>query len=78
MNKMLAGGLAAMNAFVAIILFAAGALGGYAGAGMFGLFVGLLVAGILAVVVCGVLAIFIEIHAELVLIREALTRTPPK
>jgi len=79
MNKMLAGGLAAMNAFVAVILIAAGALGGFAGGGgMLGLFLGLLAGGLLAVIVCGILAIFIQMHAELILIREALYRTPPK
>jgi hypothetical protein len=78
MNKFLASGLATMNAFVAFILIVAGALGGLAQAGVPGLFVGLLGAGVLSVILCGILAIFIQMHEELILIREALQRTPPK
>ncbi len=72
MNKMLVEAVSMINALLAVLFIGGGAIAGldYAGGG--GLFVGLLVGFLVAVAVCGILAIFIEIRNELISIRLAL------
>ena len=75
MNGFLASILGFMNAFIALFLI----LGGGAVGSQFddkfsggGLIVGLIVGVVLSVIICGVLAIFISMRRELMVIRRLL------
>ena len=75
MNSFLASILGYMNAFIALFLI----LGGGAVGSQFddkfsggGLIVGLIVGVVLAAIICGVLAIFISMRRELMVIRRLL------
>ena len=75
MNGFLASILGYMNAFIALFLI----LGGGAVGSQFddkfsggGLIVGLIVGVVLSVIICGVLAIFISMRRELMVIRRLL------
>ena len=86
MNKVLAATIRFLNGFLAIFIIAAcaiagrqyGAVMGLHGNGLdatTGLVVGLVVGFVAAVVVCGFLALFIEMRSELIKIREVLEHT---
>ena len=85
MNKILAATIRFLNGFLALFIIAAcgiagrqyGAVMGLHGNGLdatMGLVVGLVVGFVAAVVVCGFLALFIEMRSELIRIRELLAR----
>ena len=85
MNKVLAATIRFLNGFLALFIIAAcaiagrqyGAVMGLHGNGLdatMGLVVGLVVGFVAAVVVCGFLALFIEMRSELIRIRELLAR----
>jgi hypothetical protein len=81
MNKFLAEILGFLNGLLALLIILSGAaigvtqVGG-SGAGLFGLFFGLIGGIVTAGIVCGLLAIFIEIRSELIKIRIELTERP--
>jgi hypothetical protein len=82
MNKLLAESVRFLNGLIALLLILMGALAGRVGAAgtttgsaEAGMIVGAVLGFVVAVVVCGVLATFIEIRNELVAIRTALQRT---
>ncbi len=77
MNRLLAGTVRFLNGLLGIILVIAGAVVGTAFSHAFGFVLGGLLGLILAAIVCGFLALVIEIRSELVRIREALERTDP-
>lgn len=72
MNKMLVEAVSMINALLAVLFIGGGAIAGLGYAGGVGLIVGLLAGFLVAVAVCGILAIFIEIRNELISIRLAL------
>lgn len=79
MNRILAEGVRLLNGFIAILLVVLGAVGGAVGAQTAGgsgagAVMGAILGFLLAVVICGILATFIEIRSELVAIRQALSR----
>ena len=85
MNKILAATIRFLNGFLALFIIATcaiagrqyGAVMGLHGNGLdatMGLVVGLVVGFVAAVVVCGFLALFIEMRSELIRIRELLAR----
>jgi hypothetical protein len=78
MNAFLAGIVGVLNGLLALLIILGVAVIGadQVGGGGVGLFLGLIVGIISAGVVCGLLAIFIEIRRELVKIRIALTERP--
>jgi len=78
MNAFLAGIVGFLNGLLALLIILGVAVIGadQVGGGGVGLFLGLIVGIISAGVVCGLLAIFIEIRRELVKIRIALTERP--
>ena len=75
MNKFLARIVGFLNGLLALLIILSGAAIGadQVGGGSAGLFLALIVGIVAAGVVCGLLAIFIEIRSELVKIRIALT-----
>ncbi len=79
MNRMLAKTLAALNAFVAVIIVLAGGAAGVAGAvdaraePILGFIFGVIGGFAIAVVLCGLLAMLVVIRDELASIRVALT-----
>ena len=86
MNKILAATIRFLNGFLALFIIAAcaiagkqyGAVMGLHGNGLdatTGLVAGLFVGFVAAVVVCGFLALFIEMRSELIKIREILEHT---
>jgi hypothetical protein len=78
MNRLLSGTVGFLNGLLAIILVVGGAVVGTA---FIHAVVGFVVGGILglivAAIICGFLALVIEIRNELVKIREALERSNP-
>ena len=78
MNRLLSSAVGFLNALLAIILIIVGAILGTA---FIHAVVGFVVGGILgfvvAAIICGFLALVIEIRSELVMIREALERINP-
>jgi hypothetical protein len=81
MNKLLAEAVRFLNGFIALLFVLVGAIGGRAGVAAAtggsadgGMILGAILGFIAAVLVCGVLATFIEIRNELVAIRSALQR----
>jgi hypothetical protein len=79
MNRILAEGVRLLNGFIAFLLVAFGALAGALGAETSGgsgvrVILGAILGFLVAIVVCGILATFIEIRSELVAIRQALAR----
>jgi hypothetical protein len=75
MNSFLARAVAVLNGVIAAILIIAGAVIGVASKNALGLIFGVIVGFVAALVLCGVLALVTEIHAELIKIRMALERT---
>lgn len=76
MNKLLAGTIRTLNGLIAVLLVISGgataaALGGRGLSILGGLILGFLV----AVLICGVLAILIEIRSELIKIRMSISKT---
>jgi hypothetical protein len=77
-NSVLADGLAALNAVLAIVVVIAGILGGSAGfqAEGYGELTGAIMGGaaglLVAIFICGALALAVDIRANLVSIRELL------
>ena len=77
MNKLLASLMGVLNGFLALFFIAGGAslgvyLGQLADNGALGLILGLVGGLFLAVMVCGVFAVFISIRSELIAIRSFL------
>jgi hypothetical protein len=77
MNKLLAGTVGLLNGLLAIILVITGAIVGTAFIHVAGFVVGGLLGLLLAAVVCGFLALVIDIRSELIRVREALERSTP-
>ena len=81
MNKFLAGTIRFLNGLLAFVLIVGGASIG-AGYGMVlggeaaGAFVGFLGGLVIALIICGFLALFIEIRSELIKIRGILEKKP--
>jgi hypothetical protein len=75
MNRLLAGTVRFLNGLLAIVLVVAGAVVGSAFIHAVGFIVGGILGLILAAIICGFLALVIEIRSELVRIREALERS---
>ncbi len=79
MNRLLSGTVGFLNGLLAIIVVIGGAVVGTA---FMHAVVGFVVGGILgliaAAIICGFLALVIEIRTELVRIREALERSHPR
>jgi hypothetical protein len=74
MNKVLAGAIRFLNGFIAIILVIVGAVVGATfpqGSPTYAL-IGAIVGFVIALLACGLLALFIEIRTELIKIREVL------
>jgi hypothetical protein len=77
-NSVLADGLAALNAVLAIIIVIAGILGGSAGlqthgyGALTGAIIGGAIALLIAIFICGALALAVDIRSNLAAIREAL------
>jgi hypothetical protein len=78
MNAFLAGIVGFLNGLLALLIILGVAVIGadQVGGGGVGLLLGLIFGVITAGVVCGLLAIFIEIRSELIKIRIALTERP--
>ena len=74
MNSLLANTIGVFNGLLALLFVIAGALIGQSQLEDMGLIVGLVVGFILAVVVCGILAIFISMRDELIEIRKLLNK----
>ena len=74
MNSLLANTIGLLNGLLALFFIIAGALIGQSQLEGMGLIVGLVVGFILAVVVCGILAIFISMRDELIEIRKLLNK----
>jgi uncharacterized membrane protein len=75
MNRLLSGTVGFLNGLLAIILVIGGAVSGTAFThAVVGFIVGGIIGLILAAIICGFLALVIEIRSELVRIREALER----
>lgn len=72
MNKLLAEGLSAFNALLALALTVISAVAGGARWGAEGLFVGFLIGCAIAIVICGTLAIFVDMRSELIASRSAI------
>jgi hypothetical protein len=74
MNRLLAGAIRFLNGFLAIIFVIVGAVAGATfpqGSPTYAL-IGAIVGFVVALLACGLLALFIEIRTELIKIREAL------
>jgi len=77
-NSVLADGLAALNAVLAILIVVAGAMGGFAGFEIrgFGELMGAVIGGaiglLIAIFICGALALAVDIRSNLAAIRAAL------
>jgi len=78
MNRLLAGTVWFLNGLLGIILVVAGAVGGSAFIHVAGFFLGGILGLIVAAIICGFLALIIEIRSELVRIREALEQSNPR
>jgi DNA integrity scanning protein DisA with diadenylate cyclase activity len=74
MNRLLAGTVRFLNGLLAIILVIAGAVVGSVYSHALGFVLGGISGLVLAAIICGFLALVIEIRSELVRIREALER----
>ena len=74
MNHFLARAVAVSNGLIAIILIGLGGFVGLFSRSPLGLILGVIAGFIAALVFCGVLALAIQIHAELIKIRLALER----
>ena len=73
MNKFLANSLSSVNAFIAVvIIFVPGIAAAVNGGSPLGFIVGCLVGVILAILICGSLALLISIKDELVLANQSL------
>lgn len=77
MNRLVAGAVGLLNGLLALILVVTGAIVGTAFIHTAGFILGGLLGLLLAAIICGFLALVIEIRSELVRIREALERTNP-
>jgi hypothetical protein len=77
MNRLLAGALANLNAALAIFIILAAVVVGAAARGAFGLLVGALFGFAVALLVCGALAVVLDIRASLREIAHALKRPGP-
>ena len=75
MNRFLANVIGAANSAIAFIIIGAGTLVGLT-RGPDGALLGFVVGFVVALLVCGLLALVIDMHNELVLIRKALTTQP--
>jgi hypothetical protein len=73
-NHFLARAVAVLNGLIAIILIGVGAFVGVFSRNPLGLILGVMAGFIAALVLCGILALAIQIHAELIKIRVALER----
>jgi len=78
MNRLLAGTVGFLNGLLAIILVVAGAVAGSAYIHVVGFVLGGILGLIAAAIVCGFLALVIDIRSELVRIREALEQSHPR
>ena len=67
MNKFLSEGLSLINSFLAILITLFGGVFGYFFAGAIGVLAGLVGGFMVATLVCGILAVFLDIRDELVL-----------
>ena len=81
MNKILAGTIRFLNGLFAFVLVAGGTAigaeyGGVLGGEAAGAFVGFLGGLVIALIICGFLALFIEIRSELIKIRGILEKKP--
>ena len=65
MNRFLAAVLAKLNTAVAVFLIVVGAVGGTVREGVPGLFYGTLGGGLIVIVVCGALAVILDMRAAL-------------
>ena len=74
MNSLLANTIGVLNGLLALFFVIVGALIGQSQLEGMGLIVGLVLGFILAVVVCGILAIFISMRDELIEIRKLLNK----
>jgi hypothetical protein len=74
MNRFLANAVGFLNALVAIIIIVVGAVAG-AKYGDFYLVIGAVIGLAAAILICGLLALAVDIRNELVQIRKALTNT---
>ncbi len=70
MNRMLANGLSALNVLLAVAFIGIGALVGLSRLGGLGVLIGGVGGAALAVVVCGLLAVFLDMRGELIAIRK--------
>jgi hypothetical protein len=75
LNKFLARAVGFLNGVLAIILVVGGAWFGATTGQAFGFVFGLTIGFVAALVACGLLALVIDIHSELIKIRMALERT---
>lgn len=78
MNRLLAGTVRFLNGLLAIVLVVAGAVVGSVYVHAVGFIAGGILGLILAAIICGFLALVIEIRSEIVRIREALERSNPR
>ena len=78
MNRLLAGTVGFLNGLLAIILVVAGAVAGSASIHVAGFVLGGILGLVAAAIICGFLALVIDIRSELVRIREALERSLPR
>jgi hypothetical protein len=81
MNKLLAGAVRFLNGLLALLFVAGGTLvgaeyGGRVGGQESGMIVGFIAGFAVALVVCGFLALFIEMRSELIKIRGILETKP--
>ena len=67
MNKFLSEGLSLINSFLAILITLFGGVFGYSFGGAIGVLAGLVGGFMVATLVCGILAVFLDIRDELVL-----------
>jgi len=75
MNRLLAGTVGFLNGLLAIILVVAGAVAGSVSIRVAGFVLGGILGLIAAAIICGFLALVIDIRSELVRIREVLEQS---
>jgi hypothetical protein len=78
MNRLLAGTVGFLNGLLAIVLVVAGAVAGSASMHLAGFVLGGILGLIAATIICGFLALAVDIRNELVRIREALEQGSPR
>lgn len=76
-NKFLADGLAALNALLALLIVLGGIVAGLAYGGLVGVVAGVVVGMLIAIIVCGALALVVDIREDLAAVRARLEAAEP-